>query len=362
MTNLVQVSMDKILPYSSDDQRWAAVTRRDHNADGYFYYSVATTGVYCRPSCGARQPLRKNVAFHSSAEAARRAGFRPCKRCNPDGRGIAHERASIIAEACRTLENTTEPPDLDRIAGEAGMSRFHFQRVFKKVTGVTPRAYFSECRKKKVQTELSRSKTITEAIYDSGFNSNGRFYASSSQMLGMTPKVYRSGGGEQAIRFAVGQCSLGSILVASTDKGLCSILLGDDPDRLMRELQDRFPNAQLIGGDKEFERMVATVIGFVENPKQGLNLPLDVQGTAFQQRVWRALRDIPVGAIASYEEIAKKIGAPSSARAVAAACSANHLAIAIPCHRVVRKDGDVSGYRWGVDRKRALLERESVTS
>jgi AraC family transcriptional regulator, regulatory protein of adaptative response / methylated-DNA-[protein]-cysteine methyltransferase len=253
-------------------------------------------------------------------------------------------------------------PDLDRVAKQAGMSRFHFQRVFKQVTGVTPRAYFSECRKKRVQTELSRSKTITEAIYDSGFNSNGRFYASSSQMLGMTPKDYRSGGGEQAIRFAVGQCSLGSILVAATDKGLCAILLGNDPDRLVRELQDRFPSAQLIGGDAEFERTVATVVGFVESPSQGLNLPLDVQGTAFQQRVWRALRDIPAGATVSYEEIAKRIGAPGSARAVAAACSANHLAIAIPCHRVVRKDGNVSGYRWGVDRKHILLERESAGS
>jgi len=362
MTNLVQVSMDEILPYSSDDQRWAAVTRRDRNADGYFYYSVATTGVYCRPSCGARQALRKNVAFHLSAEAARRAGFRPCKRCNPDGPGIADEHASIIAAACRTLENSADVPDLDRIAKEAGMSRFHFQRVFKQVTGVTPRAYFSECRKKRVQTELSRSRTITEAIYDSGFNSNGRFYASSSQMLGMTPKDYRSGGGEQVIRFAVGQCSLGSILVAATDKGLCSILLGDDPDHLLRELQDRFRNARLIGGDKDFERMVATVVGLVENPNQDLNLPLDVQGTAFQQRVWRALRNIPVGTTASYEEIATRIGAPSSARAVAAACSANHLAVAIPCHRVVRKDGGLSGYHWGVERKQALLERESAAS
>ena len=362
MTNLMQVNMAEILPYSNDDQRWDAVARRDRNADGYFYYSVATTGVYCRPSCGARQPLRKNVAFHLNAQAARRAGFRPCKRCRPDGPDMADERASLIAAACRTLENTSEPPDLDRIASEAHMSRFHFQRVFKEVTGVTPRAYFSECRKKRVQAGLSRSRTITETIYDSGFNSNGRFYASSAQMLGMTPKDYRSGGGEHAIRFAVGQCSLGSILVATTDKGLCAILLGDDPDRLVRELQDQFPKAQLTGGDRDFERIVAIVVGFVENPKQGLNLPLDVQGTAFQQRVWRALRDIPTGSTMSYEEIAMRIGSPTSARAVAAACAANHLAVAIPCHRVVRKDGGLSGYRWGVERKQGLLEREAAAS
>ncbi len=333
---------------------------RDRNADDQFYYSVVTTGVYCRPSCRSRQPRRENVQFHLTTEAAELAGFRPCKRCRPTAPAAAAQRVSLIEEACRAIEAAEEAPDLDRIAEAVGMSRFHFQRVFKAVTGVTPRAYFAECRRKRVQAELGRSKTITEAIYGAGFNSNGRFYASSTQLLGMTPKAFRSGGGNASIRFAVGECSLGSILVAATANGICSILLGDDPDLLIGSLQKRFPAAELVGGDREFEQWMATVVGFIDHPAQGLNLPLDVQGTAFQQRVWRALSDIPAGSTASYDEIAKRIGAPKSVRAVAAACASNSIAVAIPCHRVVRKDGGVSGYRWGVERKRALLEREAT--
>jgi AraC family transcriptional regulator of adaptative response/methylated-DNA-[protein]-cysteine methyltransferase len=251
-------------------------------------------------------------------------------------------------------------PALDDLAAAAGMSRFHFHRVFKAVAGLTPRAYAAACRAKRVRDELDRSVTVTDAIYSAGFNSNGRFYAASSGILGMTPTGFRAGGPGASIRFAVGECSLGSILVAASEKGLCAILLGDDPDALARDLQDRFRNASLIGGDEAFEGWVARVVGFIEEPRRGLDLPLDVRGTAFQQRVWRALCEIPFGSRATYGEIAAAIGEPGAVRAVAQACAASPLAVAIPCHRVVRSDGTLSGYRWGVERKRALLRREGA--
>ena len=250
-------------------------------------------------------------------------------------------------------------PTLDALAGSVGMSRFHFHRVFKAITGVTPQEYAAAHRARRVRSELRERPTVTDAIYGAGFNSNGRFYATAGKVLGMTPTGYRAGGAGASIRFAIGECSLGSILVAASDKGVCAILLGDNPEALARDLQDRFPNAMLTGGDAEFDAWVAKVVGFVEMPRLGLDLPLDVRGTAFQQRVWRALSDIPVGSTASYSEIARKIGAPRSMRAVAQACGANALAVAIPCHRVIRSDGELTGYRWGVERKRALLDREA---
>jgi AraC family transcriptional regulator of adaptative response/methylated-DNA-[protein]-cysteine methyltransferase len=353
--------MDPFLPsFSTDDARWEAVRRRDRAADGVFYYSVLTTGVYCRPSCASRLARRDNVAFHATCEAAEAAGFRPCKRCRPNEASVAERHASAVADACRVIEEAEEPPDLDALARTAGMSRFHFHRVFKSVTGVTPKAYADAHRAERVRDELAQGATVTEAIYGAGFNSSGRFYAASPDLLGMTPTEFRSGGNGASIRFAVGECSLGSILVAATDKGVCAILLGDDPDTLVRDLQDRFPRARLIGADDKFERLVATVVGLVEAPAQGLDLPLDMRGTAFQQRVWQALRRIPSGSTASYAEIAQRIGQPKAVRAVAQACAANAIAVAIPCHRVVRTDGAFSGYRWGVERKRALLEREKA--
>ena len=348
-------------PFSSDDARWEAVVRRDRTADGAFYYSVRTTGVYCRPSCAARLARREHVRFHATCEEAEQAGFRPCKRCRPHEPALAAQHAAAMAKACRLIEATEDMPNLDALAEAAGMSRFHFHRIFKTITGVTPKAYAAAHRAQRVRDALSRSDTVTEAIYSAGFNSNARFYATSSEVLGMTPTHFRSGGHGASIRFAVGECSLGSILVAATDRGVCAIMLGDDPDALVRDLQDRFPKARLIGGDTDFEQLVAKVVGFVEAPALGLDLPLDVQGTAFQQRVWQALRAIPSGATASYTEIAERIGAPQAVRAVAQACASNALAVAIPCHRVVRRDGALAGYRWGVERKRALLEREAVS-
>jgi AraC family transcriptional regulator of adaptative response/methylated-DNA-[protein]-cysteine methyltransferase len=342
------------------DPRWRAVVAHDRRADGSFFYSVNTTGVYCRPSCGSRRPNPKNVRFHRTAAEAERAGFRPCRRCKPD-QPLERQRAEKIAEICRAIEGAAEMPGLGALARRAGMSSSHFHRVFKAVTGVTPRDYANAHRSARVRDELrEKGKTVTEAIYDAGFNSGGRFYETAGEVLGMTPTDYRSGGARTEIRFAVGQCSLGSILVARSAKGICAILLGDDPDALVRDLQDRFPRASLVGGDAGFERTVATVIGFVEAPAVGLDMPLDIRGTAFQQRVWRALRQIPAGSTATYAEVAARIGATHGARAVSQACAANPVAVAIPCHRVVKTDGSLSGYRWGVARKRSLLEREGA--
>ena len=341
----------------SDDDCWAIVNRRDAKAD--FYYSVRTTGIYCRPACPSRLPLRKNVAFHKSCEAAEKAGFRACNRCRPNEQTLAASHALAAAKACRYIESSGESPALKTLAAIAGMSQFHFHRVFKAVTGITPRAYAEAHRARQTQQALPRSRTVTEAIYAGGFNSGGRFYAKTNDLLGMKPKHFREGGKLETIRFALGDCSLGAILVAATDKGICAILLGDDPDLLLRDLQDRFPKAELIGGDAKFEKMVARVVGFIETPRLGLDLPLDIRGTAFQQRVWQALLKVPAGATLSYTDVAKRIGAPTAVRAVASAIAANAIAVAIPCHRVVRNDGALSGYRWGTERKRKLLAIEA---
>ena len=347
-------------PFSTDDARWAAVSRRDRSADGLFYYSVATTGIYCRPACPARLALRENVRFHLTCAAAEQAGFRACKRCRPNTAGLAAERAAAVALTCRLIENAEQTPSLGTLATAAGMSSFHFHRIFKSITGITPKGYADAHRTQQVRATLRSSDTVTQAIYDAGFNSSGRFYATSAAVLGMAPENFRCGGTGASIRFAIGECSLGSILVAATGTGICAILLGDDPARLLRELEDSFPKAQLIGADKDFEQWVAQVVALVEVPEIGLALPLDLRGTAFQQRVWQTLRKIPAGATASYTEIAKRMGVPKAVRAVASACASNTIAVAIPCHRVVRSDGALSGYRWGVERKRALLDREAT--
>ena len=344
--------------YQTDEDRWAAVQRRDRDADGDFYYSVRSTGVYCRPSCGARPALRKNIAFHASCADAEAAGFRPCLRCKPDQPPLAERHAALIARACRLIDAAEEAPDLDTLAASCGLSSYHFHRLFKRHTGITPKAYAAAQRASRVQAGLVEAGSVTEAIYAAGFNSSGRFYAKAHAVLGMRPKAFRAGGSGEQIRFAIGQSSLGAILVAATDKGICAILMGDDPDLLARDLQDRFPKAELRGAEADFEATVAKVVGLVEAPEIGLDLPLDVRGTAFQQRVWQALRAIPAGQTVSYAELAARVGLPSGARAIAGACAANPAAVAIPCHRVVRNDGAISGYRWGVERKQALLERE----
>ena len=348
------------LPSVADDPRWARIVARDKTADGHLWYSVATTGVYCRPSCPSRLANPKNVQLHDSLASAKATGFRPCRRCNPNGLSIEAENAALAARACRIIEESEEEPSLEELAKAVGRSPSYFHRTFKVATGVTPKEYAAANRAAKVRHGLASGSSVTEAIYDAGFNSSGRFYEKSTDMLGMTPSQYRAGGANEEIKFAIGQTSsLGAILVASTKKGVAAILLGDDPEDLVRNLQDRFPNARLIGADRDYEALVAQVVGFVEAPRLGLNLPLDVRGTAFQERVWKVLQEVPVGATVSYAEVARRIGTPKSVRAVAAACAANKLAVAIPCHRVIRNDGSLSGYAWGVDRKRILLDREA---
>ena len=352
--------LEKPLPASPyDDVRWQAVVARDASFDGQFYYSVETTGVYCRPSCAARLAKRTNVRFHDTREDAVQAGFRPCKRCKPDQPSLDQLHAEKIAQACRLIEGADEEPKLDALAETVGLSSYHFHRIFKQALGVTPKAYATAHRTKRVRARLGENGTVTDAIYDAGFNSNGRFYANASEMLGMTPSDFRAGGAGREMRFAVGECSLGPILVAASDKGISAILFGDDSETLLRDLKSQFPRARLVGGDKAFEQLTAKVVRFVEDPAKGLDLPLDVRGTAFQHRVWDALRRIPPGSTASYAEIAEKISAPKAVRAVARACATNRIAVAIPCHRVVRSDGALSGYRGGVERKRALLDKEA---
>lgn len=349
-----------ISPEIADDPRWARIVARDKTADDCFWYSVATTGIYCRPSCPSRTANPRNVQLHNTLAAAKATGFRPCKRCNPDGISIDGENAAIIAQTCRLIEESEEEPSLNDLAKAVGRSPSYFHRMFKAITGLTPKDYAVAHRAAKVRQGLNSGNSVTAAMYDAGFNSSGRFYEKSTGLLGMTPTQYRAGGANEEIRFAVGETSLGAILVASSKKGVASILLGADPDTLVRNLQDRFPKARLIGADGDYEALVARVVGFVEAPNLGLDLPLDVRGTAFQQRVWQALQEIPVGQTISYAEVARRIGSPKAVRAVAGACAANNLAVAIPCHRVVRNDGSLSGYAWGVERKRVLLDRESA--
>lgn len=341
-----------------NDPRWAAVIARDPGADGQFVYAVKTTGVYCRPSSLGRLPNPQNVEFFDTAELAQAAGYRPSKRAAKDQTDIATQHAATVAAACRQIEAAETLPALAELAAGAGLSSFHFHRVFKTVTGLTPKGYASAHRSRKVRERLSDGGSITDALYEAGFNSNSRFYEASDQLLGMKPGDYRAAGQNNEIRFAVGQCSLGAILVARSERGVCAILLGDDPHQLVCDLQDKFRRANLVGADHDFEQLIAKVVGFIEAPSIGLDLPLDVRGTAFQERVWQALREIPPGSTASYAEIALRISSPKSVRAVAQACGANSIAVAIPCHRVVRSDGNLSGYRWGVERKRQLLERE----
>jgi AraC family transcriptional regulator, regulatory protein of adaptative response / methylated-DNA-[protein]-cysteine methyltransferase len=346
--------------FGREDTFWDAVQRRDRTQDGAFFFGVSTTGVYCRPSCASRPAKRENVSFFPTAEAAERAGYRACKRCRPNKLGAPDPQVEAVRRACERIASAEEAPSLAHLAASVGLSPFHFHRVFKKVTGVTPEAYAAAEQARRAAEGLRAAETVTEAIYDAGFNSSSRFYETAAARLGMTPTAVRRGGQGAVIRFAVGEASLGAVLVAATDKGVCAIMLGDDPDQLVRDLQDRFPRAELVGGDREFERTVARIVGLIEAPGQRLDLPLDIRGTAFQQQVWQALRTIPAGRTATYAEIAQAVGRPTAVRAVAQACAANPLVVAIPCHRVVRADGDVSGYRWGVERKRKLIAREAA--
>lgn len=341
-----------------DDRRWAAVLARDKSADGTFVLGVATTGIYCRPSCPARKPLRRNVRFFATSAEARADGFRACKRCAPDAAGNPDPNLAKVMEACRLIEKAESPLRLDELAKRAGMSPYHFHRVFKTATGVTPKAYADAHRQRRVRDALKGDSTVTEAIYASGFNSSGRFYAAAPGALGMKPSEFRTGAPNNEISYAAAPCLLGLVMVAATAKGVCSIMLADDERELMGELTRRFPKARLVPGNRDFAKLLARVIALIETPQKKAELPLDVRGTAFQHQVWMALRDIPAGTTITYAELARRIGKPNAVRAVGAACGANPVAVAIPCHRVVGKDGKLTGYRWGTARKSALLDRE----
>ena len=346
-------------PSPGDDARWNAVQRRDHAADGTFVYSVRTTGVYCRPSCAARLPRRENVAFHQTSADAERAGFRPCKRCRPNEPARADRQAAAVATACRLIEEAEEVPSLDVLAQAADMSRFHFHRVFKSVTGVTPKAYAEAHRGNRVREELAARDTVTQAIYGAGFNSGSRFYAASSGLLGMTPTQFRAGGSGNVIRFAVGECSLGAVLVAATTRasarstsatiriGWCAVC------RIVS--RTRGWSAATRPSSSSWPRWWASSMPprKVSTSRSTFAAPLSSGGYGTPSAASRP------GSTASYAEIARRIGAPKAVRAVAQACASNALAVAIPCHRVVRTDGQLSGYRWGVARKRALLAREA---
>nr|WP_189421181.1 bifunctional DNA-binding transcriptional regulator/O6-methylguanine-DNA methyltransferase Ada [Cellvibrio zantedeschiae] len=340
------------------DSRWAAVMARDNQADGSFVYAVKTTGIFCLPSCPSRHAKFQNVLFFSNNKEAIEAGFRPCQRCKPDQQSFHKQQQQMIVDLCRFIVSGELEPSLADLSERAGLSPYHLHKLFKRITGVTPKAYARVNRIARMRKSLTPNTRVTDALFTAGYNSNSSFYAESKQLLGMNPKQYKAGGLATEIYFALGECSLGSVLVAQSERGICAIALGDDPDVLLQELQTQFAHARLIGGDKNYEATVAQVIGFIEQPRANFDLPLDIRGTVFQQKVWQALQKIAPGQTLSYSELAMLIGSPKASRAVASACAANVLAVAIPCHRIVRNNGDLSGYRWGVERKRKLLELE----
>lgn len=335
---------------------WEMVLRRDSDGDGRFVYGVRTTGIFCRPSCPSRRPARANVRFFPTPDEARQAGFRACLRCRPAGPPPAAAHLALVRAACERLRSGDREPSLAELAGAADMSPGHFQRVFRGFVGVSPKQYAIACREERFGEVLRTGVRITDAVYAAGYNSPGVAYAAVGP--GMSPSGHRDGAPGLDVRYALASTDLGWVAVAVTAKGVCAIHLGDSADELREALRQRFPRARLSEDRNGLQALVEAVVRFVERPAAGLELPLDIQGTAFQRRVWQALRRIPVGETRSYGEIARELGAPRAARAVASACARNAIALAIPCHRVVRGDGGTGGYRWGRERKRRLLRRE----
>jgi AraC family transcriptional regulator of adaptative response/methylated-DNA-[protein]-cysteine methyltransferase len=345
---------------TENDPRWRLLVDRSAGGRTDFVYAVMSTGVYCSPGSPTRLPRPENVVFFDTPAHAEAAGYRRSGREDAHQRNVEARHALVVAKACKLIEHADSVPSLNELATSVGVSAWHFHRLFKKITGLTPKAYGAACLRSRVRESLDGSETITKALYEAGYHSNSRFYETSYRMLGMKPAEYRAGGNRVDINFALGETSLGAILVAQSARGICAISLGNDPKELIENFQDQFPNAHLIGANPDFEALIAQVVGFVESPGTCFDLPLDIQGTVFQEKVWQALLSVPAGSTVTYTELAERIGMPRAVRAVANACGANKLAVAIPCHRVVRSDGSLSGYRWGVERKRALLKGESV--
>ena len=350
--------MEQARQSSKDERRWKAIVQRDHQLEETYFYGVITTGIYCRPGCSAKTPNRENVVIFDSSAEAEQQGYRPCRKCRPELKKRAEEQEAKIIAACRRLEKDRNLPTLERLAGEAGLSPSHFHRLFTKIIGVTPRQYYLKHRSDRLREELAGGVSVSEAIYSAGFESLSGAYNRNDDRLAMTPKAYKKGAAGVEIIYDTAQCFLGTVLVAATSRGICSVELGDSEEQVGELLRSRFPNAAICRGEQNFRDLVDTVVGQLENPEQMSELPLDVQGTAFQQKVWNVLRTLKPGDITSYSSIAEQIGQPEAIRAVASACAANKLAVLIPCHRVLRKDKKNSGYRWGKERKRLLLEKE----
>jgi AraC family transcriptional regulator of adaptative response/methylated-DNA-[protein]-cysteine methyltransferase len=345
--------------FLSLEDRWQALVERDLQACGEFVYGVLTTGVYCRPTCASRRPKRENVRFFETGKEAEQAGFRPCKRCRPETPDWKSPQIRTVLKACKMIDEAETPPSLKDLAHALGLSAFHFQRLFKRLVGVTPKQYAAERRASLLRKHLKEGSTVTDAMYHAGFGSSSRFYEKATATLGMNPSTYKNGARDKQIRFAIVPCFLGLVLVASTAQGVCAIDFGHNPAALKENLHRRFPKAVFQEAGPEFAAMIAKVLAFLEDPHgRSLDLPLDIQGTAFQRRVWLALQEVLPGETVSYADIASRIGKPKAARAVAKACASNPVAVAIPCHRVVRANGQLGGYRWGPERKRVLLERE----
>ncbi|HLY44191.1 MAG TPA: bifunctional DNA-binding transcriptional regulator/O6-methylguanine-DNA methyltransferase Ada [Stellaceae bacterium] len=340
------------------EQCWAAVIGRDARADGSFVYAVRTTGVYCRPGCGSRPPRRENVSFYAAPVEAEAAGFRPCKRCRPGEGSQAQHHVAAVERACALIRTCDAVPSLAELAAAAGISRFHFHRVFKQITGATPREWGKSHRLDRFAGRLDAGEAVASAVYGAGFGASSRAYEAATSGLGMTPGARRRGGKGETIRFTIVSTWLGWALIAATERGICMTALGDDRGGLEAELRRRFPAATLAGADGALAAWADRVVRCITRPAEQLDLPLDIRGTAFQAQVWRALQKIPPGRTATYSEIAAALARPRAVRAVAQACASNKLAVLVPCHRVIRGDGDLAGYRWGIERKRALLARE----
>jgi AraC family transcriptional regulator of adaptative response/methylated-DNA-[protein]-cysteine methyltransferase len=339
------------------DERWTAVVARDRTAIGRFVYAVRSTGVYCRPGCASRLPNRKNVRFFDSWAQAEAAGYRACKRCRPKHSATADSAAEQLIRACRFIDQS-QSASLREIAGHVGLSPHYLHRVFRRRLGVTPKQYASARRTERLKVQLSLGEPVTRAIYAAGFATSGRCYAQAAGILGMTPKQFRDRGKAVSIRFATAACDLGRVLVAVTERGVCQIALGESDAALRADLLTRFPAARRVAHDRRLAELLRAVVSLIESPTAAPSFPLDIRGTAFQQQVWLALQSVPPGKTLSYSELAAAIGRPRAVRAVASAVAANALAVAVPCHRVIRSDGGLGGYRWGTERKKALLERE----
>ena len=343
---------------TNDSQWWQAVEARDASQDGSFVFAVSSTGVYCRPSCPSRRPRRENVTFFRRPDEAERAGYRACLRCRP--RAMAHGPAGIVRAICRYIEqHLDEPLTLERLGAEFHQSPFHLQRKFKAMLGITPRAYADSCRMNQLKSNLRAGHSVTRAMYDAGYSSSSRLYERTASQLGMTPDKYRRGAIAAPIRYTCAASPLGRMLVAATDKGICAIQFADSDEELEQGLRHEFPFANRRRDDSALKGWKENLLRQMRGQSLNSALPLDIQATAFQRRVWSYLQKIPFGETRSYAAVAKGIGRPSATRAVARACATNPVAVAIPCHRVVRQGGEMGGYRWGIKRKETLLEMES---